>query len=161
MVTARRGGPTPGETRLTALGRRLLREARTDRAMPMANRWSGIYHAGSDPAVTLGGGRTLHVSFPARERERVEVAIDPGAIVVARHRADLSARNALPIVVRSVLRRGSQEAELRALWNGRIVRVGITPTSVRRLGLAPGARAFLYVKAVAVRRVATRESPRP
>jgi molybdopterin-binding protein len=90
----------------------------------------------------------------------VEVAVDPGTIVVARHRVELSARNALLATVRSIDVRGAQRAELRALWNGLVVRVEITPGSIRRLALVPGTRVYLYVKAVSIRHVATRGSPR-
>jgi len=160
VVAGRRGGTTPGETRLTTLGRRLLRDAREDRHAPRGNRWGGVYRAGTSPTVDLGGGRTLEVSFRAGDGARVEVAVDPGTIVVARHRVELSARNALLATVRSIDVRGAQRAELRALWNGLVVRVEITPGSIRRLALVPGTRVYLYVKAVSIRHVATRGSPR-
>jgi molybdopterin-binding protein/molybdate transport repressor ModE-like protein len=160
VVRARRGGPTPGETRLTALGRRLLRDSSDARPESRINRFSGIYRGGPSPTVDLGHGRRLQVSFRAREGAPVEVAVDPGSIVVARRPAELSARNALPVTVQSTRSHGAQNAELRALWRGLVVRVGITPGSIRRLALDPGARVYLYVKAVSVRRVATRGSPR-
>ncbi len=157
VVRARRGGSTPGETRLTALGRRLLRDTRPD---SWVNRFSGIYRGGRSPKVDLGHGRQLEVSFRGREGAPVEVAVDPGSIVVALRPVELSARNALPATVQSAKSHGAQNAELRVLWRGLVVRVGITPGSIRRLALDPGARVYLYVKAVSVRRVATRGSPR-
>ncbi|MFZ0699956.1 MAG: TOBE domain-containing protein [Thermoplasmata archaeon] len=160
VVRARRGGSTPGETQLTALGRRLLRDAREDRAEPHFNRFSGVYRAGRSPKVDLGEGRELEVGFRGREGAPVEVAIDPSSIVIARRPAELSARNALAATVDSTHEHNAQSAELRALWRGLVVRVGITPGSIRRLALVPGARVYLYVKAVSVRRVATRGSPR-
>ncbi len=160
VVAGRRGGSTPGETRLTTLGRRLLRDASEDRSESRANRWPGTYRAGRPPTVDLGDRRTLEVSFRGRDGARVEVAVDPSAIVVARHRVELSARNALPVTVRSTDVRSAERAELRALWHGLVVRVGITPGSIRRLALVPGSRVYLYVKAVSIRRIVTRGSPR-
>lgn len=160
VVRARRGGPTPGETQLSALGWRLLREAENDRREPPPNRFSGVYRRGESPRVDLGAGRTLEISFHGRAGAPVDVALDPGAIVVARRPAELSARNALVATVESIHERGRDSAELRALWKGLVIRVGITRGSIRRLELRPGARVYLYVKAVAIRRVATRGSPR-
>lgn len=160
MVSAHRGGTTPGESRLTALGRRLLREASDDRTDSQTNCFTGIYRAGRSPKVDLGEGRLLEVSFGGRDGGPVTVTVDPGSIVVARRPAELSARNALHATVRSTHAYGAQRAELRAVWSGRVIRVGITPGSIRRLALVPGARVYLYVKAVSVRRVATRGSPR-
>lgn len=160
VVRARRGGATPGETRLTALGRRLLSLAGAPRSEPRVNRFSGIYRGGRSPKVDLGDGRELEVSFRGRNGAPVEIAIDPGSIVVARRPAELSARNALAVTVRSARAHGGQSAELRALWKGLVVRVGITPGSIRRLALAPGAEVYLYVKAVSVHRVPTHGSPR-
>lgn len=160
VVRARRGGATPGETRLTALGRRLLggrSGARPDREV---NRFSGVYRGGRPPKVDLGDGRELEVSFGGRTGALVEVVVDAGSIIVARRPAVLSARNALVATVQSTRAHGPQRAELRALWKGLSVRVGITPGSIRRLGLEPGTRVYLYVKAVSVRRVATRGSLR-
>ena len=149
----RRGGATPGATHLTPLGRRLLDRARG--ARPGTNRWAGRYVARPSPRVELAGGGTLEVAFRAPEGSRVSVEVDPEAFVVARTPAALSARNALAVVLRRVQHRRDGTAVLEADWQGRRVRAALTEGSIVRLGLRPGRRAYLYAKAVAVRRVAS------
>jgi molybdopterin-binding protein/molybdate transport repressor ModE-like protein len=165
VTVARRGGTTPGATRLTPLGRRLLDDARgTDEGGP---HWIGVYHTGPPTRVTLGNGKELVVSFHASEGQRVAVAVHPEAFVVARRKVELSARNVLAARVIRTHLRPNGAAELTADWGGTRVRVALTWASVERLGLVPGTRVYLYVKAVALRRVApgggappTRGSPR-
>jgi len=159
VTVGRRGGTTPGATRLTALGRRLL--GREDGRGSPAQRWIGTYRAGPPPRVTLGTGRDLVVSFRATEGQRVGLEADPEAFVVARRRVDLSARNVLEArIVRTDLR-PEGTAELVADWAGTPVRVALTWSSIERLRLVPGARVYLYVKAVALRRAAARGRTRP
>ncbi len=148
----RRGGTTPGETVLTALGRRLL--AAAGGVGPSANRWRGTYVAGPPRRVRLDGGGEVAVAFRARDGEAVEVAIDPEAVVVGRSRVTLSARNALRATVAGVRPRADGTATVLLRWAGRPVRAALTGASVARLGLKAGRSAYLYVKATAVRRSA-------
>jgi len=158
VALGRHGGPTPGTTRLTPLGRRLLRRATG--ARPGVNRWSGVYRRAPSRRVVLGPNLELEVAFRARDGEAVSVEVDPEAFVVARRRVNLSARNALGATVERVERHLDGTALVRAGWGGRPVRVALTSGSVDRLHLAPGVRAYLYVKAVAVRRAPSPGSPR-
>jgi molybdopterin-binding protein/molybdate transport repressor ModE-like protein len=150
VASSHRGGTTPGATHLTPLGRRLLRSAVGGPAS--VNRWAGVYRTHPSPRVELGGGAELEVSFRGRDGERVTVEVDPEAFVVARSPVDLSARNALAATVERVRAHADGTAALIARWAGPKVRVALTSGSVRRLRLRPGARAYLYLKAVAVRR---------
>lgn len=150
VATGRRGGPSPGQTRLTPLGRRLLRESSGTR--PGTNRFAGVYRSRPSPHVELGDGAALEVAFPAAEGRAVALEVDPEAFVIAREKADLSARNRLDVVVERVRARADGTAVLTGRWGSRTVRATLTVGSVERLGLAAGRRAFLYVKAVAVRR---------
>jgi molybdopterin-binding protein/molybdate transport repressor ModE-like protein len=158
VALGRHGGPTPGATRLTPLGRRLLRGATGLR--PGVNRWSGIYRRAPSPRVVLGPNLELEVAFRGRDGDRVTVEVDPESFVMARRRVDLSARNALGATVERVRTHPDGTALLTARWGGRPVRVALTTGSVDRLHLSPGVRAYLYVKAVAVRRGPSRGSPR-
>jgi molybdopterin-binding protein/molybdate transport repressor ModE-like protein len=158
VALGRHGGTTPGATRLTPLGRRLLQRATGGR--PGANRWSGIYRRAPSPRVVLGPNLELEVAFRAKEGDRVTVEVDPEAFVAARRPVDLSARNALRATVERVQRHRDGTALLRIRWGGLPVRVALTSGSVDRLQLTPGARTLLYLKAVAVRRVPRRGSGR-
>lgn len=153
VALGHRGGRTPGGTALTALGRKLLRNALPETARP-TNRWAGTYRSGPPARVELDAESAVEVSFRARDGARVAVAIDPDDFVVARRRFELSARNVLPITVESVRPRRDRTALLTARWHGHPIRVSLTARSVGRLRLMPGTRAFLYAKAVAARRVA-------
>jgi molybdate transport repressor ModE-like protein len=150
VAVGQRGGPNPGATHLTPLGRRLLRAATG--IHPGANLWTGTYRAGPPPTVVFGPGALLEVSFHARDGNPVTVEVDPEGFVVARRPVTLSARNVLRIVVERVRVHPDDTATLVARWGDRPVRVALTLGSVRRLGLTPGTRAYLYAKAVAVRR---------
>jgi molybdopterin-binding protein/molybdate transport repressor ModE-like protein len=156
VAAGHRGGATPGATRLTPLGRRLLRSAVG--ASAAANRWAGVYRTRPSPRVELAPGAALEVAFRGHDGERVAVEVDPESFVVARSPVDLSARNALVATVEQVRTHADGTAALVATWAGTPVRVALTSGSVRRLGLAPGARAYLYLKAVAVRRAPSRGS---
>jgi molybdate transport repressor ModE-like protein len=158
VTVAVRGGRHGGVTRLTPLGRRLL--ARAEGARPGANRWSGVYRRGPPATVEVAPGCRLEVAFRAAEGARVTVEVDPDAVIVALRRAVLSARNALAVVVDGVRPRADGTASVLARWGPARVRAEVTVGSVERLGIAPGRRALLYAKAVSVRRVPTRGSPR-
>ena len=160
VARGRRGGPTPGATRLTPLGRRLLDRATGAPPHPGAHVWTGTYRASPSPRVELGPTATLEVAFRGRDGSPTTVEVNPEAFVVARHRAVLSARNALAATVRRVAARRDGTALLEADWQGRTVRVAITAGSVARLGLVRGARVYLYVKATAIHRVRTRSPGR-
>ncbi|MCI4348616.1 MAG: TOBE domain-containing protein [Thermoplasmata archaeon] len=163
MVKARRGGSMPGSTELSPAGRSVLREGSTllevgepVEAAPHlgANHLEGFYRSHPEPTI-VAGSVNIAVAFAARDGERVRVAFEPDSVLLAREPFASSARNA---------------------WNGRIVRVrgaglrtgrcvveveigtarlraAVTERSLRSLGLRPGSRVTLYVKATAVRRV--------
>jgi molybdopterin-binding protein/molybdate transport repressor ModE-like protein len=151
VVASVRGGPGTGGSRLTRLGRALLRAGSGLRRE--SNRWSGVYRGRPAPRVALRPSGELAVAFRAPEGRRVDVGVDPEAFVVGRRKVDLSARNVLEGTVEGVRRRSDGTATLRVLWAGHPVRVALTEGSVERLRLAGGVRVFLYLKAVAVRRV--------
>jgi molybdopterin-binding protein len=151
VAKGKRGGRTPGATHVTAFGTRLLARARG--VGPRANLWVGVYRPGSPPRVLLGPRAEIEVTFRARPGERVVVQIDPESFVVGRRRAELSTRNVLAARVEAVRPHRDGTVELIASWRGRAVRVALTAASVRHLGLAPGVRVVLFLKAVAIRRV--------
>jgi molybdate transport system regulatory protein len=163
VVTSVRGGSDRGGTSLTESGRRiLLQGAGLLRTAPASrpggslgvNVLSGTWRSAPQPRVSLSSGIALFVTFAAREGETVRVAIEPEAIVVARSRFVSSARNVIPGIIESMRRTDP----LRVLLH---VRVGkeawldavVTPRSERLLGLRPGSRVFLYLKATAVARL--------
>ncbi|HTT16742.1 MAG TPA: hypothetical protein VMH49_05245 [Thermoplasmata archaeon] len=156
VVRGLRGGASPGGSQLTRLGRHLLAE-RTGRRPP--NRWTGVYHRRPSPRVLLAHGSQLAVAFRAREGETLAVEVDPEAFVVARRPVALSARNVMPSRIAALRRLRDGTVELHARWNEQDVRVALTASSVARLRLRVGGGAYLYAKAVAIRRV-TRGSPR-
>ncbi|MCI4352078.1 MAG: TOBE domain-containing protein [Thermoplasmata archaeon] len=158
VARSRKGGTTAGRTELTPLGRQLL--YRSFGSPARTNRWRGTYQRLPGPRVVFTEGTELEVAFRHRDGQAVTVEVDPEAIVVGRRRAELSTRNVLPATVIAV--RGSRggTAELTAHWGDRPVRVALTAGSVDRLGLRPGRRAYLFLKAVAVRRSPTPGSPR-
>ena len=176
VVTGVRGGRTHGGTRLTPLGDRIVRQgfdsmelldARPVARPSRSNLLRGIYHRTPAPSVTLAPGLQLRVAFPAEEGESVTVLLDPESILVARGRFSSSARNVLPATVERVRRGTDTMGRTLLVRTGTVpLRVSVTEEPVRQLGLTPGARVWLYVKATAVRRVAlvpgrpTRGSPR-
>jgi molybdopterin-binding protein/molybdate transport repressor ModE-like protein len=155
VLTARRGGAGRGSSRLTDAARRLSETGPEGRPMAgaLGAALRGTYRIRPDGHVVVGG-QPVYVDFVAREGERVGIALDPEAIVVARGRFDSSARNVWSGVVRSVGPSGARcTAVVRAL--GRNLPVALTRASVERLGLRPGRRVYLYVKATALRRAIT------
>ncbi|MFZ0830229.1 MAG: TOBE domain-containing protein [Thermoplasmata archaeon] len=176
VVTSVRGGRAHGGTRLTPLGDRIVRQgfdsielldARPVAPPSVSNLLRGVYHRVPAPEVTLTKDVRLRVAFPADDGEPVMVLLDPESILVAREKFPSSARNVLPATVEEV-RPGPDPLERTlVVRTGRVrLRVAITEEPVRQLGLARGARVWLYVKATAVRRVGrapsrpTRGSPR-
>jgi molybdate transport repressor ModE-like protein/molybdopterin-binding protein len=176
VVESVRGGRGHGTTRLTPLGDRIVRQgfdsvelldARPVAPPSRSNLLRGVYHLAPVPEVVLGKGVRLRVAFPAEEGEPVSVLLDPESILVARRKFPSSARNVLPGTVEEVRPgRASLGWTLLVRAGPARLRVAVTEEPVRQLGLAPGARVWLYVKATAVRRVGrpssapTRGSPR-
>jgi molybdate transport repressor ModE-like protein/molybdopterin-binding protein len=176
VVESVRGGRGHGETRLTALGDRVIRQGFDSvellDARPLAppsrsNLLHGTYRRDPAPEVTMGKGLQLRVAFPAEDGERVSVLIDPEAILVARQKFPSSARNVFPAMIEQVVPgAGSLGWTLVARAGSTRLRIAVTEEPVHQLALAPGARVWLYVKATAVRRVGpgraapTRGSPR-
>ncbi|MFY9716692.1 MAG: TOBE domain-containing protein [Thermoplasmata archaeon] len=167
VVSAARGGSRHGGTHLTPLGDRIARggfavlDSLGPTPSPSAvNLLRGTYRAGPPPEVRLGGSLVLRVAFAAEDGEPVRLVLDPEAIVVARVRFASSARNVLSATVESV--RSGPGPFGRSIWvrAGRTrLRVAVTAEPIRALGLAPGRRVYLYVKATALRRVAPSASP--
>jgi molybdate transport repressor ModE-like protein/molybdopterin-binding protein len=167
ITTGSRGGRGHGGTTLTPLGDRVARggfdslellDARPIAALSRPNLLRGTYRAGASPEVVVGGSLRLTVAFSAQDGQRVTVALDPEAIVVARGRFPSSARNVIPARVASVHRvRGSLGITLVARTGRARLRVALTEEPVRRLGLRTGVGVVLYVKATALRHV----GPRP
>jgi molybdate transport system regulatory protein len=166
VVRSERGGRGHGGTALTPLGDRVVEggfdsveliDARSVTTGPRPNVLRGIYRVGSPPEVVVEPGLRLRVAFRAGEGERVRVAIDPDSVVVARRRFASSARNVLPGRVARI-GRGTSGLE-RELWvavGRHRLRVALTAEPVRELGLRPGTPVLLYLKATAVRRLASR-----
>lgn len=146
------GAGRAGATVLTAFGRRLAHGSAAAAPRPSQS-WVGVYCAGSPPTVTFGAGAALVVAFRAADRAKVRVAVEPETILVAGRRFDSSARNVLSVVVARITRRPGGGRLLHARWGGRTIRAAITDESVARLGIAPGRRVLLYLKAVSVRRI--------
>jgi len=176
VVASVRGGRGHGESRLTPLGDRIVRqgfdtvellEARPVAPPSISNLLRGVYHRTPMPSVSLAKGVQLRVAFPANEGEPVSVVLDPESILVARGKFPSSARNVLPATVEEV-RPGAEPLERTLVVRAGSVRlrVSVTEEPVRQLRLARGARVWLYVKATAIRRVGrawpapTRGSPR-
>ena len=167
VLVARRGGAGHGTSRLSAAARRWLASVAPALVLRRARRGPrsvlvGRYRSGPDPFVEVRG-RPVYVDFVAREGERVGVAVDPEAIVVASARFPTSARNVWDGVVLSVRPvrdgPGRRLVQVRAL--GARLAAAVTPASSARLGLAAGRRVVLYAKATALRRAPlTPGSPR-
>jgi molybdate transport repressor ModE-like protein/molybdopterin-binding protein len=176
VVASVRGGRGHGETRLTPLGDRIVRQgfdtvelldARPVTRPSVSNLLRGVYHRAPAPEVTLARGVRLRVAFPAEDGEPVSVVLDPESILVARGQFASSARNVLPATIEQVRPGADPLGRTLVVRAGPVrLRVSVTEEPVRQLGLAPGARVWLYVKATAVRRVGpaagtpTRGSPR-
>jgi molybdopterin-binding protein/molybdate transport repressor ModE-like protein len=149
IVRAHRGGPGHGRTELTPYGRSLLRGV-VPRSRRL-NRFEGTYLGGPAPRVRLRGGTELAVAFRAKPGEHLAVTISPEALLLARHRFPSSARNVLTGRVAGRLPRGKGPPVLPLDCGGLRLRAAVTPQSVRSLGLVPGRRVFVYLKATAVR----------
>jgi molybdate transport system regulatory protein len=166
VVAGVRGGSRHGGSTLTALGDRVLRggfdqvellDARPVTSAPRPNLIRGVYRPGPPPEVVVGRALQLRVAFGAADGETVTVLLDPEAIVVARRRFASSARNRIPGTVVGIDRaRDGLEVTLRVRAGRTTFRATITEEPVRQLGLRPGVRVVLYVKATALRRVSTR-----
>jgi len=175
VVASARGGRRHGGTTLTELGDRVLHEgfdsveliaSRPVGASSRPNLLIGTYHEGTTPEVEVDDGLRLRVVFRAEEGTRVGLAVDPEAILVSRRRFPSSARNVLGGTVERVVRAaGASEASVVVRVGGSRLRAALTPEPIRELGLRPGARVVLYLKATAVRRVralgSSRGRPRP
>ncbi|MGD0249316.1 MAG: TOBE domain-containing protein [Thermoplasmata archaeon] len=164
VVQSVRGGADHGRTLLTPLGDRIARggfdsldllEAGPATTPPRPNRLRGTYRRDPQPTVLLGRGVRLRVAFSADEGERVTVVLDPEAVLVARRRFPSSARNVLAGTVETVTAGTDPVGRtLHVRVGGARLRVAVTGETVRSLGLTPGARVVLYVKATSLRRVA-------
>ncbi|MDE1821501.1 MAG: TOBE domain-containing protein [Euryarchaeota archaeon] len=159
VVTAQRGGRTPGGTRLNSRGRKVL-EGGVGPLGPVAHPGGpgavrplrGTWHARPEPHVDLSPSLSLVVGFRAREGERVGLRVDPESILVAKAEFSTSARNVLHGIVTSLRRGPGWETVLGVRVGSTVLSVAVTPSSVHRLRIHPGARLHLYVKATAVRR---------
>jgi molybdate transport system regulatory protein len=163
IVVGRRGGAGHGESRLSALGERIVHggyeaveilDARATVPPPRANRLSGTYRDGPGPAIVLSGGATVRVAFPGEPGERVTALLDPDSILVGLRRFPTSARNVLAARVVAISPGTTPGARtiVAAIGPDRL-RVTVTEESRRRLGLTPGRAIWLFVKATAIRRV--------
>ncbi len=163
VVQGARGGRAHGGTALTPLGDRVLRggfdavellDARSLVGGARPNVLRGVYRAGPPPEVAVAPGLRLRVAFSAADGEPLRLVLDPEAIVVARRRFPSSARNVIAGTVERVERDPSGLGlTLRVRVAGSTLRVALTEEPVRQLGLRPGVRVLLYVKATALRRV--------
>jgi molybdopterin-binding protein/molybdate transport repressor ModE-like protein len=162
VVTSERGGRAHGSTRLTALGDRVVRggfdsveliDGRPLAPLSASNVLRGVYHRSPSPEVVVGRDLRLRVAFAAEDGERVAVLLDPEAVLVARHRFASSARNVLSGTVVSVRPAGPVGRTLVVKAGPVRLRAAVTAEPVRQLGLTPGAKVVLYVKATALRRV--------
>jgi molybdopterin-binding protein len=106
--------------------------------------------------VRADDGTEIVVGFRARSGERVTVAVDPEMVLVARRRFATSARNVLVGHVERIEAADALRHRLVVRVGRLLVGAGITPASVRTLGIRPGSRVVLYLKATAVRRLGPR-----
>lgn len=165
VVVSVRGGLAHGNTRLTQLGDRIVRqgfdavellEARPLSPLSAPNLLHGVYRRTPAPEVVVSRNLRLRVAFGAEEGEAVSVLLDPEAILVARRRFPSSARNVLPGVVEAIRPAGTLGLMLVVRAGRTRLRVAVTEEPVRQLRLRPGAPVVLYVKATALRRVGPR-----
>lgn len=164
IVRSERGGAVHGVTKLTAAGRALLERRPGDavdgpRGPPgeeAGATLSGSWRAGDPPTVRLPRGPTLRVAFSARSGEKVQVHVDPEAVLLAAGRFPTSARNVLPASVVGVRPVDPDDAESPRWVELRVgahrLVASVTLAAVRALRLARGRRVYAYVKATAVRR---------
>lgn len=161
VVRSARGGNLRGLTTLTPWGRALVRAdtgtlgrrpSPRVRLVSRENRFRGVWRRDPDPVVEVGDGLRWFVAFRARPGEAVTVGVDPEAVLVAPARFPSSARNVLVGAVSRWVRRPGGTAALDLSIGRHRLRAAVTLRSVRQLGIRPGRRVFLYVKATAVRR---------
>jgi molybdopterin-binding protein len=159
VVATQRGGRTPGWTHLSDLGRRIL-DGGIRPVGPMAPgspfrsgpRISGRWRAKPEPHVEVSGRLRLVVAFQAEEGERVQIEVDPEAILLSKQQVATSARNVLLGKVTRLQKGPGWQTWVWVRAGGREFRAAVTPTSVRRLALRPGGRTWLYLKATAIHR---------
>lgn len=159
VVLTSRGGDG-GSTRLTALGRRLMR-AGAGVTTPSAREstvLSGRWHSTPEPCVIIPGGTCLKVGFSANEGERVTIAVDPEAIIVGLDNFRTSARNVLRATIESI-RTGSGTPRLACRVGTHSFGVAVTRQSLDTMGLHEGLRIWLYLKATAVHRLGAAARP--
>lgn len=163
LVRADRGGAGRGRTRLTTFGERLRRSPTgpIDPGPPGTGRLRGRYSGRGGPHLRLPGGLDLAVGFEAAEDAPVEVALDPEAVLLARERFPSSARNVLEGTVERVEARDRWTRTVRVLVGRLRFSAALTPRAIAELGLGPGARTYLYIKATALRPVAELAPVRP
>jgi molybdate transport system regulatory protein len=150
VVTAHRGGRTPGGTQLTATGRALAREPGGASRAAAMNRFVGTVLSERPPVISVAPGLSLTVGFPVRAGERVALAFSGESVLLARTRVATSARNVLSGTVDRIAPLDARRTVLALRVGGRAVWAMVTPESVRQLGLAPGRRLFAYLKATAI-----------
>jgi len=171
VVQTAKGGRHHGGSLLTPLGDRVLRggfesvelvNARPVTPLALPNLLRGTYRRLPDPEVRVGRSLRLRVAFDADDGAPTAVLLDPEAIVVARHQFPTSARNVLRGTVEGVRPgRGGAGPTVVVRCSGRRLRVAMTPSGVRQLGLRGGVSVWLYVKATALRRVQDRGPASP
>jgi molybdate transport system regulatory protein len=172
VVRTEHGGRFGGGSRLTPRGHALRRRGADALALATPTRDSparswvleGTYRHRPEPRVDLARGFSLRVTFEAGEGETVVVAVDPEAVLLARRAFASSARNRFVGRVDRVVRRSPATCKVAVRVGSHRLRAAVTERSVRELGLSPGRRVVLYVKATAVRRLprpVSRERPRP
>ncbi|MCI4370533.1 MAG: TOBE domain-containing protein, partial [Thermoplasmata archaeon] len=126
---------------------------------------TGVYRSDPEPRLFASDGFSAAVAFRAVDGERVTVAIDPEAIVVALGPVRSSARNAWSGVVERVRTPKGGAPTGRRELSVRVGRhqltVAVTERSVRSLGLKPGRRVTLLAKATALRPVGATRGSRP
>ncbi|MGI0151565.1 MAG: TOBE domain-containing protein [Thermoplasmata archaeon] len=161
LVRSRLGRGRRGTTELTAAGLGLLRTGRGASTVspPRGSRPAesvvlrGSWSSRGGAHLRLERGPVLWVGFRAPAGERIAVAIDPEAVLVARRRILTSARNLLAGNVRSIRRVDASRQLLGVDVGGLRITAVVTPESVRALRLTRGSRAYLYIKATAIRRI--------
>jgi molybdate transport system regulatory protein len=163
IVITRRGGARGGATQLSRFGEALRRTpagAFPRRGRP-TGRLSGRFHSEGGPRLRLAGGLELAVGFRAPEGARVEVALDPEAVLLARGRFLSSARNVLAGEVTRIRPRGDLSRLVEVRVGRTVFASAVTPAAVSALGLRPGVPVYLYLKATALRPTTVPVSPGP
>jgi molybdopterin-binding protein/molybdate transport repressor ModE-like protein len=165
IVSGRRGGRTAGGTALTPHGRRLLRRGRPALVLgrtPLARSPAldatvlrGTFRSGPPARVELDSGRSLYVGFRMKDGVPLSVAIDPESVLIAPRPVLSSARNSIRGIVRTVRPIDAVRSRVEVDVEGTVVGTAVTPESILRLRLRPGARVYLLMKATAIRPLMT------